>query len=295
VYRNIELRQSHGAINSELRDVFGYIFESDLASRLKVAASEYYEELYKGLTAQLRRGRLIHADETKVSIKGIHGYVWAFTNLQEVIFIYSETREGEHLADALEGFTGILISDFYAAYDSIGCVQQKCLVHLIRDMNDDLFKNPFDEGLKWLTKAFSDTLVPIIETIDKFGLKQCHLNKHRSQVKRFIERVLSRTFDSSLARNYQRRISKYQDKRFVFLEHDEIPWNNNNAEHAIKRFAFLRKVIGGSSTAKGIREYLILLSVCETLRLRGVSVLRFLMSGATDIDEYVARPIARRG
>jgi hypothetical protein len=31
-----------------------------------------------------------------------------------------------------------------------------------------------------------------------------------------------------------------------------VPWNDNNAEHAIKRFVHLRKAIGGSSTAKGI-------------------------------------------
>ena len=53
----------------------------------------------------LKEGKLIHADETKVSIKGLEGYVWAFTTLQEVIYIYSETREGntpcEVLTDSL--------------------------------------------------------------------------------------------------------------------------------------------------------------------------------------------------
>src|ERR1043165_7749748 len=161
-------------------------------------------------------------------------------------------------------------------------------------MNDDLFKNPFDEELKWLTKNFSETIAPLIDTIDKFGLKQFHLNKHRIHAKQFIDRVLSRSFDSSVATNYQRRINKYQDKLFVFLEHDEVPWNNNNAEHAIKRFAFLRNVIGGSSTLRGIREYLVLLSVCETLRLQGISVLKFLMSGTTDIDHYLEKCSTKR-
>ena len=66
-----------------------------------------------------------------------------------------------------------------------------------------------------------------------------------------------------------------------------MPWNNNNAEHAIKHFVYLREVIGGTSTAKGIQEYLVLLSICETLRLRNVSFLKFLISGATDIDDYM--------
>jgi len=33
---------------------------------------------------------------------------------------------------------------------------------------------------------------------------------------------------------------------FTFLEHDGVPWNNNNAEHAIKAFVRLRNIIGGA-------------------------------------------------
>ena len=79
---------------------------------------------------------------------------------------------------------------------------------------------------------------------------------------------------------------KYKDKLFTFLDYDGVAWNNNNAEHAIKRFVFPRRVIGGSSTAQGIREYLVLLSGCETLKLGNVSVLKFLMSASLNIDDY---------
>jgi len=47
------------------------------------------------------------------------------------------------------------------------------------------------------------------------------------------------------------------------FRYDDVPWNNNNAEHAIKAFARLREVIAGSSTKKGVEEYLTLLSVSE--------------------------------
>lgn len=45
-------------------------------------------------------------------------------------------------------------------------------------------------------------------------------------------------------------------KDTTFLNYDGVPWNNNNAEHAIKAFAGLRDVIAGSSTEKGTDEYL---------------------------------------
>ena len=51
-------------------------------------------------------------------------------------------------------FRGVLVSDFYAVYDSIKCVQQKCLIHLMRDINDDLLKHPFDLELKNIAQDF---------------------------------------------------------------------------------------------------------------------------------------------
>ncbi len=57
--------------------------------------------------------------------------MWVFTNLEDVAFVYSETREASTPQRLLLNFTGVLISDFYAAYDSIHCAQQKCLIHLM--------------------------------------------------------------------------------------------------------------------------------------------------------------------
>ena len=30
---------------------------------------------------------------------------------------------------------------------------------------------------------------------------------------------------------------------FTFLDFDDVPWNNNNAEHAVKAFVSLRRII----------------------------------------------------
>ena len=62
----------------------------------------------------------------------------------------------------------------------------------------------------------------------------------------------------------------------------------NNAEHAIKAFARLRRAIEGLSTPKGIEQYLILLSVCQTCKYSGLDFLDFLRSGETDIGSFAA-------
>jgi hypothetical protein len=232
---------------------------------------------------------LIHADETKVRVKGRPGYVWAFTNLEEVVYAYTPTREGTILEEMLKGFNGVLVSDFYSAYDSPKCKQQKCLIHLIRDVNDDLLPKPFDEDLKQLAQKMVGVLKPIIDTIDRYGLKQYHLNKHKEDVARFFRYLSEQSFRSEVAEKTQKRLLKYRDKLFVFLDHDGIPWNNNNAENAIKRFASRRKLIGSSFTERGLKDYLVFLSIYQTCRLKNVSFLRFLRSGLFDIDAFADR------
>jgi hypothetical protein len=77
---------------------------------------------------------------------------------------------------------------------------------------------------------------------------------------------------------------------FTFLNHDGVPWYNNNAEHAIKAFARLRDVIAGSSSRKGVDEYLTLLSLAETCEYRGVDFLDLLRSEERDVDTFAKRP-----
>jgi hypothetical protein len=132
-------------------------------------------------------------------------------------------------------------------------------------------------------------LKPIIETIDHLGLKAHFLRKHKIFVERFYKALSKRDYKSEIALKYKKRFEKYQDKLFTFLDYDGIPWNNNNAEHAIKAFATLRKVIGGSSSDNGIREYLILFSICETCKYKDVSFLDFLRSGEKDIDVFIEK------
>jgi hypothetical protein len=68
-----------------------------------------------------------------------------------------------------------------------------------------------------------------------------------------------------------------------------VLWNNNNAENAIKQFASRRKAIGSPFTETGIRDYLLLLSIYQTLRYRGASFWKFLQSGEADIAAFTAR------
>jgi hypothetical protein len=107
---------------------------------------------------------------TRGVVNGRGHYVWVFTNLTSVAYVYAKSRDRRVLDELLVGFKGVLVSDFYTAYDGIPCPQQKCLIHLMRDINEDLHKNPFDEGLKDIATEFGVLLRDIVATIDTHGL-----------------------------------------------------------------------------------------------------------------------------
>jgi hypothetical protein len=206
--------------------------------------------------------------------------------MEEVVFMYKASREGQFLHDLLKDFRGVLVSDFYAAYDSLACEQQKCLIHLIRDFNHDVQCNPWDEECKTLASDFGKLLRAIVTTIDRYGLKKRHLNKHRCDIDTFFRALSGRRYSSEVAQSYQQRLTKYRDKLFTFVSHDGVPWNNNNAEHAVKRLAYYRELVDGRLTEVGLKEYLVLLSLYATCKYKGINFLQFLLSQEQDIDVF---------
>jgi hypothetical protein len=178
----------------------------------------------------------------------------------------------------LAKFSAVLISDFYTAYDSLKCEQQKCLLHLVRDIDDDLLKNPLDIEFKGIAQGFGTLLRDVIETVDRCGLKSRYLRKHKRPIVRFLEKVASANF------LYKKRFQKSGEKMFTFLDHDGVPWNNNNAEHAIKRFAKYRRDTDGCFTERSLQEYLVLATVLETCEFNNLNVLRFLLSKETTLE-----------
>ena len=186
-------------------------------------AAQVYKDTYERILANIVRGKLVHADETKVSLQGQSAFVWIFTNLEEVAYVYSDERSNETPKTVLSDFNGVLVSDFYAGYDSINCRQQKCLAHLMRDFNEDLLKQPFNEELRTLIQDFAAVLRPMVQTVDRFGLKARFLRKHLRSVDHFYRELAERDFRSQAALKYK--------KRFQRNRKDYLRFSNSTVSH----------------------------------------------------------------
>ena len=209
--------------------------------------------------------------------------------MDTVVYLFRPNREVDHLKTLLGSFKGILVSDFYPGYESLPCLQQKCLIHLIRDLNDDFLCNQFDFEYKSLVTGFSDLLNEIMSTVNKRGLRSRYLRKHIDSVRRFFKKAIDVDGETELTRKWQKRFQKNRDVLFTFLSYDNCPWNNNNAEHAIIPFARHREIRDVDFTERSIAEYLTLLSVQQTCKYRGISFLAFLQSRVCSLKECSIR------
>ena len=99
---------------------------------------------------RIRGSPVVHADETGWREDGANGYVWTFSTPTERYFPCSSQgqalRRGRGKAvvdEALgESFSGVLVSDFYAAYHHYDGPKQRCWAHLLRDIHDQRTLSP---------------------------------------------------------------------------------------------------------------------------------------------------------
>jgi len=228
----------------------------------------------------------LHVDETPVNIDHINQYVWGFTDGKHVVFKYTLTRDASFVHEFLADYKGVLISDFYPGYDSLNCKHQKCLVHIIRDLNNDLWSNPFDVEFGNFVSVIKNLLVPIMEALQTYGLKKRNLNKFKRDVEKFyVSTIIDHSCKSDLCSKYQERFIKYRESLFTFLEQDGIPWHNNPAENALRAITLQLNISGGLHKSV-IEEYLVLLGIKQTCKFQDKSFLKFLLSKEKDVDFF---------
>jgi predicted RecB family nuclease len=285
IYQRIALHMTYNSIGEVVAEQFGeYGFERNVGQFIK-NISLHYKKTEELIIQKLLESTVIHADETPINIRGKTQYVWTFTNDEYVVFKLTKTRESTIAHEFLQSYTGTLVSDFYPGYDAIKCKQQKCWVHLIRDLNDDLWESPFDTEFENLVHEIRLLIISIMEAVQKYGLKKRHLHKFMKQVDLFYKKaIIDKEYKSELADKYQKRFIKYKDSLFTFLQYDGIPWHNNTAERALRHLT-KQQQISLVFHEQVTHDYLRLLGIRQTLKFQGKSFYRFLFSNETDINQ----------
>jgi glucan phosphorylase len=68
-----------------------------------------------------------------------------------------------------------------------------------------------------------------------------------------------------------KRLGKYKDQLFTFLDFLNLEYHNNSAERGLRSSVVIRKISGGNRSSKGANAHQIIMSIQETAKLAGKS------------------------
>ena len=163
----------------------------------------------------------------------------------------------------------VLVRDFWAACDAVLAEDhQCCLVHLLRELEKVDQRNASDE---W--KSFAKTL----RRLEHDGIrlrKRVDFTpaRYAGLIRRIDRRLLALTQGTYLDRDAARlaaRLNRHRDNLFTFLDRPDVPYENNFAERMIRPAVVLRKNHPSNRSQKGAAAQALLMSVYQTLKLRG--------------------------
>jgi len=219
---------------------------------------------------QVRGSPVAHADETGWRQDGHNGYVWTFSTPSERVFV-RRGRNKEVVDEVLgESFSGVLVSDFYAAYNHYPGLKQRCWAHLLREVHDLKELYPDDAGLARWADGVHQTY------IDAKAFASPKAKERRRVQLRMEGRLMALCqpflHDPSAAQGKLcRRMERFREELFVFVAHPEVPADNNSAERSLRHLVTSRKISGGTRSAQGTNSKMILASLFGTWRARGLN------------------------
>jgi transposase len=90
------------------------------------------EATVKAIRAQIRQSDVVHADETGWREDGKNRYSWLIAT-ERAAYLEVGRRTTPQIDQILGAdFGGVLVTDFYGAYDHFDCPKQRCWAHTIR-------------------------------------------------------------------------------------------------------------------------------------------------------------------
>ena len=235
--------------------------------RLADVLAPWYEQLKK----EALSSAVLHGDETGWRVNGKTHWLWCFGNSDVTYYMIDRSRGSPAINEFFqEFFDGVLITDFWAAYNAVCCAdRQMCLVHLLGELKKVVKYK--DSSGDWA--AFSKKLKRLVRDAIRLWKRREEFDEvtYASRQKRIelrLRGLIETQWDNSEAKRLRKRLDKYEDYLFTFLDKPYVPFDNNHAERSIRPAVIMRKNSYTNRSDKGARTQSTLMSILRTLKQR---------------------------
>ena len=272
------LHHGLGSTLSQIVETFNYHLQTPISQgglvemwhRLAEVLTPWYEQLKKDALSSA----VLHGDDTGWRVNGRTHWLWCFGNSEVTYYMINRSRGSPAINEFFqEYFDGVLITDFWAAYNAVSCAdRQMCLVHLLGELKKvAMYK---DSSGDWA--AFSKKLKRLVHDSIRLWKRREQLDlrlyAHRRElIELRLRKLIEAQWDNSQARRLRDRLERYEDYLFTFLDKPYVPFDNSHAERSIRPAVIKRKNSYSNRSDKGARTQSILMSIFRTLKQRNAN------------------------
>jgi transposase len=271
------LEYVHGLPFNKIRRAFQQfatltVSEGALAQALQRLARWLQVET-DALRQAIRTSPATHVDETGWKLTGVNHWLWAFVT-ERLAYCRIDRSRGSGVPKEVLGtdYAGVVISDFHSAYNRLQGPQQKCWVHLLRELRDRAKTELSDESRvahRRLRRVFRDArrLAHTRSTLPPLCVKR---RQRRLEARLFAWGATP--YHNTTLRRLAGRIVKHHRSLLTFTRVAGVPPDNNQAERAIRPHVIIRKRSYQSRSPTGMATHAQLMSLVQTLALQGRAI-----------------------
>jgi len=251
-----------------------------------------FEPLYAHLVEHSQRQTLWHADETRWLVfatwdgkVGHRWYLWVFHAADVVVFVLSPGRSHEVPEEYFGPVAdGILVVDRYAAYPARAQVKDGtivlafCWAHVRRDFLTVARSWPDQEtwALGWIDRIgglyeCNDRRLEATRATPLFAQRDQEVRRCAAEMERQREQELDQPELHPAQRKVLESLRHHWPGLTVFVDHPEVPMDNNTAERSERGPVVGRKNYYGSGAVWSGRLAAMLFSLFQTLALWGLN------------------------
>ena len=272
---------------AKIRELLFELGEIDIASGTLVATNERVAQAIETPVEQLgnwvkTEQPNVHVDETPWSVKGVKEWLWVVANKAFCLFRAADTRSRAELETLLgTKYCGVVSSDDFSVYNGYpATAQQKCLAHMRRHFLR-LIKCPGKDNA-----SIGEVFVGLIDDVfDNYRswIASHDITAYFDWATGFKSKLMNALgewipFAGATALNLLSKLRDKYDQWWYFLDHPEVPPDNNLAERSLRLAVTKRKVSGGSRSLERFDDTASLLTVVQTCRTQARSVIDFFAS-----------------
>jgi hypothetical protein len=252
--------------------------------------------MYAAIEQRSEQAAWWQADETRWSVfettktkTTYRWYLWVFVSAESVVHVIDPTRSAQVIEEHLGRVVGgILLVDRYSAYKSFarkheGIMLAFCWAHARRDFRQAGLK--YEQVREWAQEW--EERVNALFHLNALRARHAEgseaFSRADSRVREAVEdmkRILGEQRKRARLHHSQESVLKSLDAHWegltVFVEHPEIPMDNNGSERTLRNPVVGRKNYYGSAAIWSARFTAVMFSIFETLELWEINQLEWL-------------------